>query len=382
MKGKMNMKILVTGAKGFLGKNLVNQLKNQKDKDIFEAGRETPSEILDMYCKNCDVVIHLAGVNRPINESEYMEGNFGSIKNLTDRLQLYSNTCKIIFASSIQAAMDNPYGRSKKAGEDLLLQYGEETKAKILIYRFPNIFGKWCKPDYNSVITTYCYNISRGKPIYMENKEKLLTLAYIDDVVDELIKGLDMAGDSIYGNISTTYTVTLSEIGHLLISFHENRRNFLLPDMSNEFTKKLYSTYLSYLPEDSLCYPLKTNLNEKGSFTEFIKGDAFGQVSINILKPGIIKGNHWHQIKNEKFLIVSGEGKVLLQKLGSREIIEYRISGKKQEVLDIPPGYTHNIMNIGDTDMILIIWANEMFDSKRPDTYHLPVKEEEGYRNE
>lgn len=369
------MKILVTGAKGFIGKNLVAELKNRKYTDILEYDIGTDPSLLDTYCRETDFVFHLAGVNRPKNQSEYMEGNFGFTSRLLDTLRKYNNTCPVMISSSIQAVLDNPYGRSKKAGEDLVFAYGKETGAKVMVYRFPNVFGKWCRPNYNSVIATFCYNIARDLPITVNDPNVVLKLVYIDDVVEELIKALkgeeNRVGD--FCEVPVVHTITLGEIVDLLYSFKRSREMLSIPDMSDEFTKKLYSTYLSYLPKDSFSYTLKMNTDNRGSFTEFIRTLDRGQVSVNISKPGITKGNHWHHTKNEKFLVVSGKGVIRLRKIGSDEIIEYYVSGDKLEVVDISPGYTHNIENLGNTDMVTIMWANECYDPDKPDTYYEEV---------
>ena len=369
------MKILITGAKGFIGKNLVAELKNKKYTDIFEYARESDPTLLDEYSKEADFVFHLAGVNRPKEQSEFMEGNFGFTSTLLDTLKKYKNTCPVMIASSIQAELDNPYGKSKKAGEGLLFNYSKETGAKVLVYRFPNVFGKWCRPNYNSAVATFCHNIAYDLPITVNDPSAVMNLVYIDDVVNELINALEgkenRNGD--FCEVPVVHTITLGEIGNLIYSFRKSREERSIPDMSNEFTKKLYSTYLSYLPIDKFSYELKMNLDNRGSFTEFFKTPNRGQVSVNISKPGITKGNHWHHTKNEKFLVVSGKGFIRFRKIDSDEIIEYFVSGDKMEVVDIPTGYTHNIENLGDTDMVTIMWANEQFDPERPDTYYLEV---------
>jgi UDP-2-acetamido-2,6-beta-L-arabino-hexul-4-ose reductase len=369
------MKILVTGALGFIGKNLISELKNKKFTDILEYDKDTDPSLLDRYCKEADFVYHLAGVNRPTELIEFMEGNFGFTSVLLDTLKKYSNTCPIMISSSIQAELDNPYGKSKKAGEDLLFDYSKETGAKVLVYRFPNVFGKWCRPNYNSAVATFCHNVAHDLPIKVNDPSVVMNLIYIDDVVEELINSL--SGKEHYlGNfcsVSVVHTVTLGNIVDLIYSFKKSREERSIPDMSDAFTKKLYSTYLSYLPVDQFSYELKMNIDHRGSFTEFIKTVDRGQVSVNISKPGITKGNHWHHSKNEKFLVVSGKGVIRFRRIDSDEIIEYLVSGEKLEVVDIPTGYTHNIENIGDCDMVTIMWANEQFDPNKPDTYFLEV---------
>ncbi len=369
------MKILVTGAKGFIGKNLIAELKNKGYKEILEYDADTNPELLDKYCKESDFIYHLAGVNRPKVQEEFMEGNFGFTSILLDTLKKYKNNCPIMISSSIQAELDNPYGRSKRAGEDLMLQYREETKAKVLVYRFPNVFGKSCRPNYNSAIATFCNNIARDIPIKVNDPSVEMNLVYIDDVVEELINALQGKENKVgyFCEVPIVHRLTLGKIVDLLYSFKVSREAREIPNMSDSFTKKLYSTYLSYLPEDSFSYELKMNTDNRGSFTEFIKTPDRGQVSVNISKPGITKGNHWHHTKNEKFLVVSGKGVIRFRRIDTDEVIEYHVSGDKLKVVDIPTGYTHNIENLGDTDMVTVMWANEQFDSNRPDTYYLEV---------
>lgn len=369
------MKILVTGSKGFIGKNLIAELKNQKYTDIFEYDIDTDPFLLDDYCKEADFVFHLAGVNRPKVQSEFMDGNFGFTSILLDTLKKYKNACPVMISSSSQAALDNPYGNSKKAGEDLMFAYANETGAKVLIYRFPNVFGKWCKPNYNSAVATFCNNIANDLPVTVNDPSVIMNLVYIDDVVAELINTLNGKENKVdnYCEVQVVHTVTLGEIVDLIQSFKNSRVEHFIPNMSDDFKKKLYSTYLSYLPKDKFSYPLKMNVDDRGSFTEFIKTPDRGQVSVNISKPGITKGNHWHHTKNEKFLVVSGEGVIRFRNIDSDEILEYFVSSDKLEVVDIPTGYTHNIENLGNADMVTIMWANEAFDPKNPDTYYLEV---------
>ena len=369
------MKILVTGAKGFIGKNLIAELRNRKYEDIFEFDKDDDLSLLDAYCKNADFVFHLAGVNRPKDQSEFMEGNFGFTSLLLDGLRKYGNTCPVMVSSSIQAGLDNAYGFSKKAGEDLVFEYGEETGARVLVYRFPNVFGKWCRPNYNSAVATFCYNVARGLDIQVNDPGVVMSLVYIDDVVNELIGALEGNENRVGGfcEVAVVYSVTLGRIVDLIYSFKASRDERLIPDMSDAFCKKLYSTYLSFLPEDGFSYELKMNVDPRGSFTEFIKTPDRGQVSVNISKPGITKGNHWHNTKNEKFLVVSGRGVIRFRLVGSDEVLEYFVSGDKLEVVDIPTGYTHNIENLGDSDMVTIMWVNEVFDPTKPDTYFLEV---------
>ncbi|MHC0036447.1 capsular polysaccharide biosynthesis protein CapF [Pseudoneobacillus sp. C159] len=369
------MKILVTGAQGFIAKNLIAELKSQNYNEIMEYSKETDIFLLDKYCKKADFVFHLAGVNRPQNQSDFMDGNYGFTLTLLEILKKYKNTCPIMISSSIQAELDNPYGISKKAGEDLILEYGKETGAKVLVYRFPNVFGKWARPNYNSAIATFCYNVAHGLPINVNDPSVLMNLVYIDDVVLELINALSGSENKVgnFYEVPVIHTITLGEIVELIYSFRNSREERTIPNMSDSFTKKLYSTYLSYLPIDQFSYDLKMNVDHRGSFTEFIKTPDRGQVSVNISRPGITKGNHWHHTKNEKFLVVSGKGVIRLRQIDSDEVIEYFVSSDKLEVVDIPTGYTHNIENLGETDMVTIMWANEYFDLEKPDTYFLEV---------
>ena len=369
------MKILVTGAKGFIGKNLIAELRNRKYYEIYEYDIESETKLLDEYCKEADFVFHLAGVNRPKEQSEFMEGNFGFTSLLLDKLKEYNNTCPVMISSSIQAELENPYGESKKAGEDLIFKYSKETGAKALVYRFHNVFGKWCRPNYNSAVATFCHNIARDLPIQVNDPSVVMNLVYIDDLVNELINALEGKENraDAFCKVPVIHTITLGEIVDLIYSFKKSREDRSVPNMSDGFTKKLYSTYLSYLPEDHFSYGLKMNVDQRGSFTEFIKTPDRGQVSVNVSKPGITKGNHWHHTKNEKFLVVSGKGVIRFRRIDADEVIEYFVSGEKMEVLDIPPGYTHNIENLGDTDMVTIMWANESFDPEKPDTYFLEV---------
>lgn len=380
------MNILVTGAKGFIGKNLVAWLKNIKegkdktfsvntDLNIFEYDIDTDPDLLDEYCRTTDFVFNLAGVNRPKDQGEFMSGNFGFASTLLDTLKKHGNRCPVMLSSSIQATLDNPYGRSKMAGENLFFDYAKETGAKVLVYRFPNVFGKWCRPNYNSAIATFCHNIARDLPISVHDRSVVMNLVYIDDVVTELINAL--AGKENrkgkFCEVPIVYTITLGEIVDLIYSFKASRDKRSIPNMADEFTKKLYATYLSYLPTDQFSYPLKMNIDERGSFTEIIRTPDRGQFSINIIKPGITKGNHWHNTKNEKFLVVSGSGVIRFRRIDSNEVIEYYVSGDKLEVLDIPTGYTHNIENLGDTDLITFMWANECFNPNIPDTFYEEV---------
>lgn len=372
------MKILVTGANGFIGQNLIAELHNRDYHDICAFDVDTDIALLDEYCKDCDFVFNLAGVNRPKDEAEFMEGNFGFATTLMDTLRKYNNTCPIMNASSIQAALDNPYGRSKKAGEDALYAYGQETGSKIYIYRFPNVFGKWCRPNYNSAVATFCHNIAHDLPIQVNDRSVVMNLVYIDDVVNELIQAMEghphinLDG---YCFVPTVHTITLGEIVTLIYSFKESRKNKSVPCMvEGSFEKKLYSTYLSYLPTDQFAYPLDMHVDERGNFTEILRTVDRGQFSVNVSKPGIEKGNHWHHTKNEKFVVVSGKALIQFRKLNTDEIIEYHVDGDNIQVVDIPTGYTHNIINEGDTDLVTFMWCNECFDPNKPDTYYEKVK--------
>ncbi len=381
------MKILITGAKGFVGKNLVAELGNIRDgkdrsykldftPEVLEYDIDSDPALLDEYCSQCDFVFNLAGVNRPENTEDFMNGNYGFASRLLETLEKHENRCPVMLSSSTQAALDNPYGRSKKAGEDLFFDYSARTGARVLVYRFPNIFGKWCRPNYNSAVATFCNNIANGLPIRVNDRSHPMTLVYIDDVVEELIHALcgNETRQGKYCRVPVEHNITLGEIVDLIYSFKESRENKYVPDMTDgSFSKKLYSTYLSYLPADGFSYPLKTNSDERGSFTEILKTANHGQFSVNISKPHITKGEHWHHTKNEKFLVVHGRGVIRFRKIDSDEITEYYVSGDKLEVVDIPTGYTHNIENLGDDDMVTFMWANECFNPDKPDTFFLKV---------
>lgn len=383
------MNILVTGARGFVGKNLVAQLHNIQDGKaknyaisgqeikVFEYDIDSDPAELDVYCKSADFVFNLAGVNRPKDPEEFMKGNFGFASLLLDALKKHKNSCPVMISSSIQAELDNPYGESKRAGENLLFEYSKETGAKVLVYRFPNLFGKWCRPNYNSAVATFCNNIANDLPIKVNDPSVVMHLVYIDDVVDELINALGgnehRRGDYCY--VPVEHTITLGEIVDLIYSFKDMPENLNVPDFGEPFTKKLYSTYLSYLPKEKFSYPLKMNVDGRGSFTEIIRTADRGQFSVNISKPGITKGQHWHNTKNEKFVVVSGHGLIQLRKIGTDEVINFEVSGDKIEVVEMIPGYTHNIINLSDTDdLVTFMWCNECFDPNRPDTYFEPVE--------
>ena len=400
------MKILVTGAKGFVGKNLCAALYNVKDgKDktrgidadieIFEYDIDTDPALLDAYCKDADFIFNLAGVNRPENPEDFMKGNFGFTSTLLDTLKKYNNTCPIMLSSSLQATLvgryaEGDYGKSKKAGEDLFFNYAEETGATVYVYRFPNLFGKWCRPNYNSAVATFCNNIANDLPIQVNDRAIELTLLYIDDLVDEMFNilkgqanrceydGLDIvpeeSGKFCYCPI--THKVTLGEIVDLLGSFKSQPETLLMPEIPyNSFAKKLYSTYLSYLPKEKASFPLKMNVDPRGSFTELLKTEKCGQISVNISKPGITKGQHWHNTKWEFFIVVSGKGLIQQRRVGSDEVLNFEVSGEKIEAIHMLPGYTHNIINLSNTeDLVTVMWANELFDSNKPDTYFLEVE--------
>ena len=384
------MNILVTGANGFVGRNLVSQLENiasGKARNYAIAGEElhvlcydvdSDPAALEEYCRRADFVFNLAGVNRPEDPSEFMKGNFGFASLLLDTLKKCGNACPVMISSSTQAALDNPYGESKRAGEELLFEYGRETGAKVLVYRFPNVFGKWCRPNYNSAVATFCNNIAHGLPIRVNDPSVVMHLVYIDDVVDELIGAL--SGDEhragAFCEVPVVHEITLGGIVDLLYSFRDMQQDLEVPDLGDAFAKKLYSTYLSYLPKERFCYPLKMNVDNRGSFTEIIRTPDRGQFSVNISKPGITKGEHWHHTKNEKFVVVSGHGLVQLRKIGTDEVINFEVCGEKMEVVEMIPGYTHNIINLSDTeDLVTFMWANEAFNPERPDTYFEPVEQ-------
>lgn len=395
------MKILVTGAKGFVGKNLCAQLKNIQDGKakcygdlvidaIYAYDIDSSLEELDAYCQDCDFVFNLAGVNRPKEQSEFMEGNFGFASTLLDTLKKHHNQCPIMISSSIQATLagrfgTSEYGKSKKAGEELIFRYGEETGAKVLVYRFPNLFGKWCRPNYNSAVATFCNNIANDLPIQVNDPAVELELLYIDDLIEEMIAALKgeehhcefdgvetiLKKEGHYCAVPITHRVTLGEIVDLLEQFKNQPATQLIPEIPyNSFAKKLYSTYLSYLPKEKVAFPLKMNVDNRGSFTELLRSEKCGQVSINISKPGVTKGQHWHNSKWEFFIVVSGHGLIQERKVDTDEVIEFEVSGENIEAVHMLPGYTHNIINLSETeDLVTVMWANESFDPNRPDTY-------------
>ncbi len=375
------MKILVTGAHGFIGKNLVRRLKNKGYDDIIEYVRESTDEDLKQYCKEAEFVFHLAGVNRPADDKEFWNVNAYLTQKLMSSLEEADNRCPVIFNSSVRVedmAAGRLYGESKLAGEEAVFAHGQKTGASVLIYRLTNVFGKWSRPNYNSAVATFCYNIARGLPITVNDSEHMMHLAYIDDVVAELIEDMEMlsAGERVQGagqkHTSLKCPIYHSKLGYIaeaIGSFPKMRKSLGVPEMTDEFISKLYSTYLSFLPEDRFSYKLKMNKDERGSFTEFIKTPDRGQVSVNITHPGIIKGQHWHDSKNEKFLVVQGKGLIRFRKVGEDKIIEYHVSDEELTVVDIPTGYAHCIINEGETDLVTIMWASEMYDPEKPDTY-------------
>lgn len=399
------MKILVTGAKGFVGKNLVcalNNLKDGKDRTrpelkidaVYEYDIENTAAELDEYCAQADFVFNLAGVNRSKDSEEFKKGNFGFASLLLDTLKKHGNKCPVMLSSSIQATLigryDGEYGRSKKAGEDLFFDYAKETGAKVLVYRFPNLFGKWCKPNYNSAVATFCYNTAHDLPITINDRATELELLYIDDLIFEMCDALEskehraefdgvktvLSESGKYCAAPITHRVTLGEIADLLETFGAQSKTLVVPEMpENSFAKKLYSTYLSYLPKEKIAFPLKMNADARGSFTELLKTEKCGQISVNISKPGITKGEHWHNTKWEFFIVVSGRALIEERKIGTDEVLKFEVSGEKIEAVHMLPGYTHNIINLSDTeDLVTVMWANETFNPARPDTYYEKVE--------
>ncbi len=395
------MNILITGASGFVGKNLTQALlniKNGKDRrfpglcidEIFCYDVENTKEQLETFCEKADFVFNMAGVNRPQTQEEFMQGNFGFASTLLETLEKYNNKCPVMLSSSIQATLvgryaEGEYGKSKKAGEDVFFEYGQRTGAKVLVYRFPNLFGKWCRPNYNSAVATFCNNIACDLPITVNDESVMLELLYIDDLVDEMIDALQgkehrcefdgidtvLCENGKFCAAPVTHKVTLGEIVKLLESFKNVPETLLMPEIpNNSFAKKLYSTYLSYLPKEKIAFPLKMNVDDRGSFTEMLRSEKCGQFSVNISKPGITKGQHWHNTKWEFFIVVSGKGLIQMRKIGSDEVLNFEVSGDKIEAVHMLPGYTHNIINLSDTqDLVTVMWANELFDKDKPDTF-------------
>ena len=362
------MKILVTGAGGFIGKNLVATLKAVGGHEVLEYHHAAGLETLEKFCRACEFVFHLAGVNRPENPDEFTTGNENFTAELVKFLECADNACPIVFASSIQAELDNPYGRSKLAAEKILRTHS----ARAMIYRLPNVFGKWCRPNYNSAVATFCFNAARSLPLQVNDPAREMTLVYVDDVIKEFMRVLD--GEE--PQPVPTYKKNLQALAELIQSFPKTRADLSIPDQTDALTEKLYSTYQSFLPEENFSYALKMHKDERGSFSEFVRTKGQGQFSANVVKPHITKGNHWHHSKHEKFLVVAGEGVIRFRQIFSDKVFEYRVSGARHEAVDIPPGYTHSIENIGETDMTIIIWANENFNPAAPDTYFLKVIED------
>jgi UDP-2-acetamido-2,6-beta-L-arabino-hexul-4-ose reductase len=367
--------VLITGSEGFVGKNLRLTLQHRENLRVLCFDVQDEPATLFTLLDQADFVFHLAGVNRPQNPEEFQSGNTGLTELMCDYLAKSGSKIPFTITSSTQAALDNPYGASKRGAEVAVFEYGRTTGAQAYIFRLPNVFGKWCRPNYNSGVATFCHNIANDLPIQVNDPNVVMNLVYIDDVVNAFAALLDGTADmdGIFCRVQPVQTAKLGYIVELIRSFRESRASRSIPDMSDSFVKKLYSTYLSYLPANLFSYPLKMNVDDRGSFTEFIKTPDRGQVSVNISKPGITKGNHWHHTKNEKFLVVSGRGIIRFRKIGNSEIIEYPVSGDMLEVVDIPTGYTHNICNTGETDMVTIIWCNEIFDQEKPDTFFEPV---------
>lgn len=376
------MKVLITGSNGFVGSNLQAELFNKKYSGLIEPlyfDRETDISKLDEYCCCCDFVVHLAGVNRPKDEKEFMEGNYGFTSLVLDLLRKHNNKCPILITSSIQASLDNPYGKSKKAGEDLIFEYGKENNVKVLVYRLPNVFGKWCRPNYNSAIATFCHNIANDLPIQVNDRNHNMNLVYIDDVIKEIINAINgkenKADDYCY--VEPVIKTTLGEIVDTIYSFKEYEKSLGVPNHNSLLERYLYATYLSYLPEDKFSYELTEHKDHRGSFTEIIRTVGQGQFSVNISHPGITKGNHYHHTKNEKFLVVQGKALIAFRKVGTNKVIVYEVSSEKLEVINIPTGYTHSITNIGKDELITFMWANEPFDENNPDTIYMEVYQDE-----
>lgn len=367
-------KCLVTGAGGFLGKHLLLWLE-QTGHEVIAYHHTDGEQMLKHYCKECDIVFHLAGVNRPNLVEEYDTGNVGFTKALVDALEQAGNACSVIFASSIQADLDNPYGRSKQRAENILIKHGEATGAGVAIYRLPNVFGKWCRPNYNSVVATFCHNQAHGLSLVIHDASHTMELVHVDDVMMAFLENLNAQAkkEAIFREVSVIYRKTVGEVASFIQSFGTCRNSLHVPGQEDGFLRKLYSTYLSYLPLERLSYPLCMHVDDRGSFTEFMRTEGQGQFSVNISHPHIVKGNHWHHTKHEKFLVVSGEGIIRLRKLGTDDITVYMVSGRKLEVIEIPPGCTHNIENIGEQDMVTLMWANEPFNPRQQDTWPMEV---------
>ena len=374
-----NSPILITGAGGFVGKNLVATLRTAGYTDLMLFEKDDTPETLADYCRRAAFVVHLAGINRPTDPSEFYTGNAGLTDTLLANLEAAGNTAPVLVTSSTQAELDNDYGKSKRQAEEAIFAHRRRTGATVYVFRMPGVFGKWCRPNYNSVVATFCHNVAHGLPIQVRDSAFSLPLVYIDDVVACILAAFD--GDVMMDRSATPichmhpiHEVTLGRLAELIQGFAAGRTSLAVPDLApGSFEKNLYSTYLSYLPSDQFSYPLEMHTDNRGSFTEFLRSPERGQVSINISHPGIVKGNHWHHTKNEKFLVVKGEGVIRFRNIFSKEVIEYHVSGDKLEVVDIPCGYTHNIENVGTEDMVTVMWANEAFDPDHPDTFFEPV---------
>jgi UDP-2-acetamido-2,6-beta-L-arabino-hexul-4-ose reductase len=367
--------ILITGAQGFIGKNLTVTLQALGYQQLLLVDKDTPKTTYEQYVKQAKFIFHFAGVNRPLKVEEFIEGNVDTISELLGWMKQSTHQAPLVVSSSIQALADNPYGRSKKAGEDLVLNYAQSQRHPIFIYRFSNVFGKWSRPNYNSVVATFCYNISRGLPIKINDPQAKISLIYIDDVIKEMVDCLEGKVTTIDGilRVLPEYEITVGELANTLMRFKASRQDLHLENQTDPLTKKLYATYLSYLEETQFLYDLTMHEDHRGSFTELIKTANEGQISVNVSKPGITKGNHYHHTKNEKFIVVAGEALIRFRKVDTDKVIEYRVSGKKLQVIDIPPGYVHSIVNIGTTELVTIMWASEIFDPKNPDTYPMEV---------
>jgi UDP-2-acetamido-2,6-beta-L-arabino-hexul-4-ose reductase len=367
--------ILITGARGFIGSNMTAAFRENKEVKLYLYDIENKIDTLKQFILEADIIFHFAGVNRPKEEKDF-EDNLGSLEAVLRICKETGKLIPVVLTSSIQADYDNPYGLSKKKAEEALIKYGMDNDVKVYVYRLKNVFGKWCRPNYNSAVATFCHNIANDLPVTVSDRENTVSLVYIDDIMDKFTKipfNTYQNKEKFFHEIDTFYTKTLGEIVDLLYKFHATRENLLLPNMEDEFQKKLYSTYLSYLPKDKFSYDLKMNTDGRGSFTEFVKSHERGQVSVNISRPGITKGNHWHHTKTEKFLVVSGSGIIRFRNINSDEVTEYAVSGEKLQAVDIPPGYTHNISNTGETDLVTVMWANEKFNPEKPDTFFLEV---------
>jgi len=376
------MNILVTGAKGFVGKNLCAELYNiaegrrrvspiEPPVSVFEYDIDSDPDELSRFCREADFVVNLAGVNRPKEAAEFMQGNFGFADTLLNLLEESGNNCPVLLSSSIQAALDNPYGESKRAGERRFFEHGERTAAPVYVYRFPNVFGKWCRPNYNSAIATFCHNTANGLPIKVNDPSVMLNLVYVDDVVEEIIRAIggSPTRDGEFCRVPIAYQKPLGEVAETIAAFPAQRAGLTVPEVSDGFIKKLYSTYLSYVPANEAAVKCDTKRDERGSFTELLRTESMGQVSVNVCRPGYTKGNHWHHTKTERFIVVSGSGVIRQRRIGTSEVTEIPVSGEDMASVDMLPGYTHSIENTGESDLVFIIWANERFDPERPDTF-------------